>query len=101
MSSRVADLVEKIRSLESENELELSRRRDDLKCRVEQGRARFEDDMPLRHRQVKVVLVRYIASASLLVILRAPHIYALIIPFVMLDLFVSVYQAVCFPIYKI
>ena len=101
MSSRVADLVEKIRSLESENELELSRRRDDLKCRVEQGRARFEDDMPLRHRQVKVVLVRYIASASLLVILRAPLIYALIIPFVMLDLFVSVYQAVCFPIYKI
>lgn len=72
MSSRVADFVEKIYSLEGENELELSRRRDDLKCRVEQGRAWFEDDMPLRRRQVKVALVRYIASAPLLVILTAP-----------------------------
>jgi hypothetical protein len=72
MGSRVADFVEKIYSLEGENELELSRRRDDLKCRVEQGRAWFEDDMPLRHRQVKVALVRYIASAPLLVILTAP-----------------------------
>jgi hypothetical protein len=101
MSTRVADLVEKIRGLESEIELELARRREDLKYRVEQGRARFEDEMLLRHRKAKVALGRYIASAPLLVILTAPLIYALIIPFVLLDIFVSLYQAICFPVYKI
>ena len=33
--------------------------------------------------------------------LTAPVIYAGILPFLLLDLFVSVYQAVCFPIYGI
>jgi hypothetical protein len=36
-----------------------------------------------------------------LAILTAPFIYAVIIPFVLLDLFVTVYQTVCFPVYGI
>lgn len=36
-----------------------------------------------------------------MVILTAPVIYALIVPFVLLDLCVTVYQAVCFPVYRI
>ena len=34
-------------------------------------------------------------------ILTAPAIYALIIPFLLLDLFVMLYQAACFPVYGI
>jgi hypothetical protein len=34
-------------------------------------------------------------------ILTAPAIYALIIPLLLLDLFVALYQAVCFPVYGI
>jgi len=34
-------------------------------------------------------------------ILTAPAIYALIIPLLLLDFFVAVYQAVCFPVYGI
>jgi hypothetical protein len=36
-----------------------------------------------------------------LVVLTAPFIYVLIVPLVLLDLFVSLYQAVCFPVYGI
>jgi hypothetical protein len=36
-----------------------------------------------------------------MVVLTAPVIYALIVPFALLDLFVTVYQAVCFPAYGI
>ena len=39
--------------------------------------------------------------SRLLVVLTAPFIYALILPFVLLDLFISLYQAVCFPVYGI
>ena len=36
-----------------------------------------------------------------MVVLTAPVIYAGILPFALLDLFVGIYQAVCFPIYGI
>lgn len=40
-------------------------------------------------------------SARALIALTAPLIYALIVPFALLDLFVTIYQAVCFPVYGI
>jgi hypothetical protein len=43
----------------------------------------------------------YIWNANLLVIVTAPAIYAMIVPLLLLDLFVTVYQAVCFPVYRI
>lgn len=45
--------------------------------------------------------LRLLFDASLLNILVAPVIYSMIIPGLILDLFVSVYQAVCFPVYGI
>jgi hypothetical protein len=36
-----------------------------------------------------------------LVVLTSPFIYGLIVPFVLLDLMVVIYQAVCFPVYGI
>ena len=40
-------------------------------------------------------------NAGITHIVTAPVIYSLIIPFVLLDLFVTVYQLICFPVYKI
>ena len=37
----------------------------------------------------------------LLVVLTAPAIYGLMIPVVFVDIFVTLYQAVCFPVYQI
>jgi len=101
MNTRIAELVGKVRELEGEIEQEVLRRQADFKYRFEKGRALFEDEILQRHRQYKVALVRYIADAPVMVILTAPFIYSLIIPFILLDLFVSIYQAVCFPVYGI
>jgi hypothetical protein len=40
-------------------------------------------------------------NAHPLVVLTAPVIYSLIVPLVLLDLFVTIYQAICFPVYGI
>jgi hypothetical protein len=42
-----------------------------------------------------VNLARYIANAGIMHIITAPIIYSLIIPFVLLDLFVTAYQRIC------
>ena len=44
---------------------------------------------------------RYLLDSSFLVILTAPVIYFGVVPFFLLDLFMSVYQAICFPLYGI
>lgn len=65
------------------------------------GKVRFSKEIEREHRRLKTSLVRYVLHSRVLAVLTAPFIYAVIIPFVLLDLFVSVYQAVCFPVYGI
>ena len=52
-------------------------------------------------REIKTRLSLYIRNANPLVVLTAPVIYSLIVPFVLLDVSVMIYQAICFPVYKI
>ena len=68
---------------------------------LREGRVWFSEEMKCEHKRLKTSLARYIAHSRFLAILTAPFIYACFIPFVFLDLFVSVYQAVCFPVYGI
>jgi hypothetical protein len=65
------------------------------------GKVWFSKEMKREHRRLKTSLVRYVLHSRILAILTAPFIYACIIPFALLDLFVSMYQAVCFPVYGI
>ncbi len=97
----ITALTEKIRALEAELEAELAKRRAELRIGLEKGRALFEEEVLRRHRELKTHLVKYILNARPLVLLTAPVIYALIVPLVLLDLAVTLYQAVCFPIYGI
>jgi hypothetical protein len=101
MSPDIAILIERIQSLEAELEAELAKRRADLRVGLEKGRAYFEEEILRRHRELQTRLWRYILNANSLVILTAPVIYALIVPLVLLDLFVTVYHAICFPVYGI
>ena len=101
MTPQIAELMEKIRLLQGELDAELAKRRAELRVGLEHGRIKFEEELLRRHRELRRKLVPYVFGARPLVILTAPVIYAGIIPFLVLDLFVSVYQAVCFPIYGI
>ena len=101
MNQHIADLIEKLHQLEHELDAAIALRRAELSFQFEQGRIKFEEEIIRRHLELKTKLWPYIRSARPLVVLSAPFIYALIIPLLLLDVFVSVYQAVCFPIYKI
>jgi hypothetical protein len=68
---------------------------------LRKGKIWFSDEIKREHRRLKTSLARYVWHSRILAILTAPFIYGCIIPFALLDLFVSVYQAVCFPVYGI
>jgi hypothetical protein len=65
------------------------------------GKVWFSEGTKRDHRRLKTPLIRYILSLPFTVFLTCPFIYACIVPFALLDLFVSTYQAVCFPVYGI
>lgn len=97
MTPHIVELIGKIRELDAE----LAQRRAELHFGMERGGAVFEEEILRRHREQKTRLSTYIRKAHPLVILIAPVIYALIVPLVLLDLFVTIYQAVRFPVYRL
>ena len=101
MTDHVATLVERIRKLEAELAQELASRRKTFAHTVEHRRIVFESSIARKHAALKQRLLPYIAGARPLVVLTAPVIYSMILPFVLLDVFMAVYQAICFPIYRI
>lgn len=101
MTPRIAALTDTIRALESELDAELAKRRAELRVGLEHGRVAFEEEVLRRHRQLRQKILPFLFGANPLVVLTAPVIYAGIVPFLVLDFFVSIYQIVCFPIYGI
>ena len=101
MTPQIAVLIGKIRALESELDAELAKRSAGLRVGLEHGRIAFEEELLRRHRELRRKLLPYLFGANPLVVLTAPVIYAGIVPFLLLDLFVNIFQAVCFPIYGI
>jgi hypothetical protein len=101
MTPQITELIDRIRSLEGELDAELAKRGAGLRMGLEHGRIAFEEELLRRHRELRQKLAPYLFGADPLVMLVSPVIYAGIIPLVLLDLFVSVYQAVCFPVYGI
>jgi hypothetical protein len=101
MNPKIADLSTRLAALQAELDSEIAKRRADLRFGLERGRVAFEEEILRRHRELKTALSKYIFGANPLVIITAPVIYMMIVPFVLLDLFVTVYQAVCFPVYNI
>ena len=101
MNDIIERILTKIYQLQDELEEELHSRAEELRYKIHDGTVVFEREVLAQHRQLKIGLLRYIREAPIMFILTAPIIYSLIIPFVLMDLFVTVYQSICFPLYGI
>ena len=101
MPSRIDDLLNDIAQLERELESEFNRARDRWRYRIEAGRIRFERDVHLAHKRLKQSIPRFVRDSSLLNLLSAPVVYSMIVPIVLLDVWITMYQHICFPLYGV
>jgi hypothetical protein len=101
VTPKITGLIEKMRQLEDELEVELAKRKAELHFTIEDRRVRFEQAVLERQKKFKVGIARYVLRASPRSLLTAPVIYALGGAFLALDVAVSSYQAICFPAYGI
>lgn len=101
MANQIENLVVKIKALESELILELQKKQKEFFYEVIRKKVRFEREVRKRHKTLARTIRGYLHDASLLNILTAPVIWFCLIPGVFLDLSITVFQAICFPIYGI
>lgn len=101
MNPKIKELVERIRQLEDQIDQEVQRRRAELHADFENNRVRFEREVKAQQRRFKMGLLKYLLQAKLRHLISAPFIYSMIFPLLLLDLFVTAYQFICFPLYGI
>jgi hypothetical protein len=101
MENRIQELIEKIKGLEKELSEEIQKKEEEFTYQIKGRRIIFSREVRQRHRLLVMTIRRFLRQSSLLAILTAPVIWACLLPAVLLDLFVSIYHAICFPVYGI
>ncbi len=101
MNPKISELLARIQQMELEIEQEMKRRRAELQADFEEKRVKFEHEVLEQQRRFKTGIVKYMLSANLLSVLTAPVIYMVLVPMLLLDISVTVYQHICFRAYGI
>lgn len=101
MHDEIRRILGEIRALEGELREKVHAQEEQLAFRIRGRRIEFTEEIRAAHRKARVGIIRWVASGDIRNILSAPFIFALIIPFALLDLFLCVYHAVCFRLYRL
>jgi len=99
MGRPVDSIIDEIRKLEKElvSSLQEGRKRYSLRG----GKVFFTQEELKEQARNAQGLIRYIATIPILNLLSSPVIYMMFVPIILMDIFVTLYQSVCFPIYGI
>jgi len=94
-------ILQQIHQLEADLSAELMRQKNEVVHDVERGSDALKKEIEEGHRRLKKGLLKYIWTADFKSLLAAFFLYPLIVPFILLDISVSLYQRVCFPLFGI
>ena len=97
----VEQLIDQIKRLEKELRFELQKKQEEFFYRIDREKVLFEEKARKQHLLFKKKLHRFLLDSPLLHYLTAPVIWSVILPAILLDAFVTLYQFTCFPVYKI
>lgn len=101
MANQIESLMERIKGLENELIQELQKKEQEFYYEVIRKKVRFEREARKQHRALAQKIRHYLRQSDVLTILTAPVIWFCLVPGIFLDLAISVYQAICFPVYGI
>lgn len=99
--NQLQTLMERMKALEQELAAELQKKEQEFFYRIRGRKVIFDTPAAQRHRQLGTRVLHFLLSSSVLNILTAPIIWACLIPTVLLDAAVTLYQVICFRVYGI
>ena len=97
MNGEIDDLIRRLIRLEDEIERKIEAQRSDLQYRVEKRRAIFQEEVLRQHRMIKTEILSFLRKSPFAALVVAPAVYGLIVPLIVLDFSVYVFQLLCFP----
>jgi hypothetical protein len=101
MNDRIRVLLDQMIVLEDEMRTALHEQETKMFFEIRGKRVEFESAVRKAHRSLKTNFFRWLVTNRPQNLITGPIIYGMIFPLLILDLFVSFYQASCFPIYGI
>ena len=101
MNDRIAQLLAQMTTLEEELRAAVQEQESKMFFQIRGKRVEFERSVKDAHRRLKKNFFRWLVTNRPQNLITGPIIYAMVIPMMMLDLCVSIYQFACFPIYGI
>ena len=101
MKDRLETLLDNLRALERELAFEIQKKQEEFFYEIRRKKVRFQREIRQEHRRLMRTLRLYLKDARPMAIVTAPVIWACLIPAVLMDLMITVYQVICFPVYGI
>ena len=101
MNEQIQKLIDQIHALEEELWTALQEQQEKLEFELKGRRVLFERTVRQAHKKLKVGIFQWLRTSRPHFVLTSPIIYSLVFPMLVMDLSVSLYQAICFRIYGI
>jgi hypothetical protein len=101
MNDRIAQILAQMAALEDDLRTAVHEQESRMFFQIKGRRVEFERSVREAHRKLKKNVFRWLVTNRPQNLITGPIIYGMVLPLMMLDLFVSVYQWTCFPIYGI
>jgi hypothetical protein len=101
MNDRIRNLLNQMTALEDEMRTALQDQETRMFFEIKGRRIEFEKAVKQAHRRLKKNFFHWLVTNRPQNLITGPIIYGMILPLLALDLFVSLYQVTCFPIYGV
>lgn len=100
MNDKIRKIVEEIEEMKLKLAEEIDEQESHIKYEIHNGYVKFENEVLARQKKNMKNLLTWFREVPFLHYLAAPIIYAMIIPTVLLDIIIFIYQQVVFRIFK-
>ena len=100
MNARIKELISDIEAMKVKLREEIAEQESHISYEIKNGYVQFEKDVLEKQKENMKNLLAYFRDIPLLHLLSSPLIYAMVIPAVIFDVLLFIYQQVIFRIYK-
>lgn len=101
MDDRLIGLLEKLQHLENEILQEIQKKEQEFFYHINKKKVLFELETRKAHKELVKKIRHYLSDAAIKNILTAPVIWFCLFPAIFMDLVITIFQNICFPIYGI
>lgn len=101
MNDRIQQILNQITALEDDLRTALNEQQSSMFFQIKGKRVEFEQSIKEAHKRLKTNFFRWLVTNRPQNLITGPIIYSMIIPLLITDFFVTIYQWTCFPIYGI